>query len=263
MKIMEMILILLVLAISMLIGSILGFGDLLILIPFMTLFIDVRISIILAGFWTFYLTIFNLVKYRKFLDKSFLIKYIIPGIPGVILGALLINIAPLRLIEFILGTFIVIYVLFKLKKVRNENSSKNSTESLTKAETMDKKTLSDSIILTGGFSFGLLGGLIGASGPICAITLEKIGHKRESFIGNFNAVGFILSSIKISVYLMNGMFPNEHLVLYLLGIPIILLATKLGHKITPKIPHGLFQNFILLLMIIIGLKSIISALFLY
>ena len=73
----EIIIILLVLAFAMLVGSTLGFGDSLIFIAVTSLFLDVKVAVVLMGFWTYGLSILNSIKYRGYIDKVLVKKYLI------------------------------------------------------------------------------------------------------------------------------------------------------------------------------------------
>ncbi|MGV9205320.1 MAG: TSUP family transporter, partial [Promethearchaeia archaeon] len=91
----EYLFILLILSFAMLVGSILGFGDILIFIPLTSLLLDIRAAVVLSSFWSFILSIFNTVRYREFYDPPFLKKNVLAGIVGVIIGSFLIINAPL------------------------------------------------------------------------------------------------------------------------------------------------------------------------
>ena len=91
--------------------------------------------------------------------------------------------------------------------------------------------------------------------------LEKTGHYRENFVGNFAAIGFALSITRAPFYFVTNIFPYDLLILFLLGFPIIFLGTKLGQRLTPKIPVKAFQVIIFCFLIVIGLKSIITSAF--
>ncbi|MFX1438560.1 MAG: hypothetical protein ACFFAA_15400, partial [Promethearchaeota archaeon] len=80
---------------------------------------------------------------------------------------------------------------------------------------------------------------------------------RENFIENFAAIGTMLSISRIPFYFAGNIFPYDLILVFLLAFPIIFLGTKLGHKITPKIPVKTFQIIIFCFLVIIGLKSII------
>ena len=63
--------------------------------------------------WGILPTILNYIHYRYYIDWPFASRVIISGIPGVILGTLLIVYLPLEVIEFVLGVFIIIYSMLK------------------------------------------------------------------------------------------------------------------------------------------------------
>jgi uncharacterized membrane protein YfcA len=257
---MDPLLILLFLIFSSFVGGTLGFGDSLILIPLVGLILDTRTAVVLVSFWGILLSCSNAINYRKFFDKQFLKKNLIPGIPGVILGSLLIVTSPLNWINIVLGTFVLAFVGYKFKKIYR---SRKADKAKSVAQQSEKTTLPDSVIMIGGFTYAFLGGLIGASGPINVILLERTGHYRESFIGNFAITSVLLSTIKVGIYLANGLFPIDLLPIYLLGIPIVFIVTKIGHIITPKIPKDKFQLIVLVVLLIIAVRLIITTVLLY
>ena len=249
----ETIIILLILAFAMLVGSTLGFGDSLTFIPLAGIFLDVRIATVLMGFWSTLLSILNAIKYRSYIDKPFLKKYIGPGIIGVIFGAILIVVAPIRWIELFLGLFIILYLIVKIRELKREEQEKQ--EKITE--------IPDGLFYTGAFSYGLLSGLIGAAGPINVALLESTGHERESFIGNFAIISALVSSVKLVIYSWNGLFPLEFIWLFLIGIVVIFIVTRFGHWLTPKIPTKEFQILIMILLAIISIRLIVVSLFFY
>jgi len=254
------ILILIILAFATIVAATLGFGDSLIFIAITALFINILLAIVLISFWSFWISVFNAIKYRKYIDKVFVKKNVPPGIIGAILGSLLITIAPLKWIELFLGCFILIYTIFKSLEIRKENRLKSETNSEFERNFKD---ISDPIFYLGSFSYGFFGGLIGASGPINVILLERKGHQKESFIVNFAICSVIISSFKLGIYLGSGLFPVAFLAVYLAGFVVIVLSMKLGHAITPKISKEKFQFSILMLLLIIGIRMIVNSLFYY
>ena len=237
----------------MLVGSTLGFGDSLTFIPLAGIFLDVRIATVLMGFWSTLLSILNAIKYRSHIDKPFLKKYLSPGIFGVILGAILIVVAPIRWIELFLGLFIVVYLIVKIREIKRERIEKPVLVN----------EIPDGLFYSGAFSYGLLSGLIGAAGPINVALLERTGHERESFIGNFAIISVLVSSVKLVIYTWNGLFPLEFIWIFLLGIVVIFIVTKFGHWLTPKIPKEKFQILIMVLLAIISIRLIVVSLFFY
>lgn len=232
--------------------GLIGFGDALILIPIASPIIGIQTAIILVTIWGVVPSVLNLIQYRHYIDKKFLVRAILTGIPGAVIGSLLLLLSMnLRWIELLLGCFILAYSLLKIRTVIK-------TKEVIQEDVFIAKEISEPILILGGFSYGLFGGLIGASGPINVALLEGTGHYRENFIGNFAAIGFPLTILKISMYLATDSFPKDNLLLiFLLGLPIIFLASKLGHKLTPKIPIEKFRLIILVVLIIIGVRAIL------
>jgi uncharacterized membrane protein YfcA len=222
----------------------------LILIPILAPIIGVKEAVILANIWGTFPALLNYIKYKEFLDRGYFLRIVSLGIPATILGTYLILIIRLEWIELILGVFILIYSSLKLI---------NYIKSQSQIDIKKEINTTSPLILFGGFSYGLLTGLIGAAGPINIALLEKTGHYKESFIGNFAAIGIVLSVSRIPFYLVEGLFPSELLLIFLFAFPIIFLGTKLGHQITPKIPVKKFQIIIFCFLLGISLKSIISS----
>ena len=243
-------LILIAMFFSSMVYGIIGFGDALLLVPIITPIIGITNTIILVNLWGTFPALLNFVKYRGFFDKIYVFRFLLLGIPATIIGTYLIINIQLALIELIMGIFIFVYSLLKLRQyIQNPSLSdiKNEINS------------SSPVVLFGGFSYGLLTGLISAAGPINVALLEKTGHYRENFIENFAAVGTILSVSRIPFYFFEGVFPTELLLVFALVFPVIFVGTKLGHIITPKIPVKKFQIIIFCFLLVISLKSITTS----
>jgi len=241
-------LILIPIFLSSMVYGIVGFGDALILIPIITPIIGVKTAIILVNIWGTLPALVNFIKYRDFLDYGYFWRFLSLGIPATIFGTyLLINIY-FEWIELILGVFIFSYSLIKLRQY---------IKILNKIEIQKELNSSSPIIFVGGFSYGLLTGLISAAGPVNVALLEKTGHYRESFIENFAAIGTILSISRIPFYFLENAFPYDLLFVFLLAFPIIICGTKLGNQFTHKISVRKFQIIIFLFLLAVSLKSII------
>jgi uncharacterized protein len=236
---------------SSLVYGIIGFADALILIPIITPIIGIKDSVILVNLWGTITSTVNFIKYRHLLDKSYFLRFLSLGVPATILGTFLIIDLQFEWIELIFGLFVFVYASIKLAKYFFRVTS-----------ALDSRDLNNksNLIIFGGFSYGILSGLISAAGPLNVALLEHTGHYKENFIENFAAVGSVLSFSRIPFYFIGNIFPYELVLVLLLGIPIIYIATRLGHKITPKISSTLFQITIFCFLLIMSLKSILLSL---
>jgi len=235
---------------SSMVYGIIGFGDALILIPIITPLIGIKNAVILINLWGTFPALLNFIKYREYLDRGYFLRFLLLGIPATILGTFLIINFQLEWIELIFGVFVLCYSSLKLYQYR-----KNST----KVQIERELNSSSPLIIFGGFSYGLLAGLISAAGPINVLCLEKTGHYRDSFIENFAAVGTMLSISRVPFYFSEGVFPTELFLVFVLAFPVIFVGTKLGHRITPKIPVKKFQIIIFCFLLVISLKSITTS----
>ncbi len=235
---------------SSIVYGVIGFGDALILIPIITSIIGVKNSVILVNLWGLLTAFLNFIKYRQFLDRGYFFRFISLGIPATILGAFLFIEIRLEWIELLLGAFILGYSTIKLYSYYKKDD---------RVELERQFNTTSSLIMAGGLTYGLLSSLISAVGPLNVAMLEKTGHYRESFIENFAIIGFTLSLARAPFYFIADIFPYELIILFLLGFPVIFLGIKFGHKLTPKIPVKKFQIIIFYFLLIISLKSIITA----
>lgn len=249
---------------SSMVYGIIGFGDALVLIPIITPIIGIRNAVILVNLWGTFPALLNFIKYREFLDRAYFYRFLSLGIPATIFATYLIINIRLEWIELIFGIFVLIYSSLKLiQYIKNRSDAKfNSLSDIIINKKEDNINSSSSLIIFGGFSYGLLTGLISAAGPLNVALLEKTGHYRERFIENFAAIGAMLSISRIPFYFIeDGVFPYELLLLFLLAFPVIFLGTKLGHQITPKIAVKKFQIIIFCFLLGVSLKSIITSIF--
>ncbi|MFX1495076.1 MAG: TSUP family transporter [Promethearchaeota archaeon] len=237
---------------SSMVYGIIGFGDALILIPIITPIIGVKTTIILVNLWGTFPALLNFIKYREFLDRGYFLRFLSLGIPATILGTYLIINIQTEWIELIFGIFVFTYSTIKLiQYIRNPVKDKISNQ-------IDSTS---PIIFIGGFSYGLLTGLISAAGPLNVALLDKTGHYKENFIENFGAIGTILSISRIPFYFIANVFPYDLFLVFLFAFPVIFIGTKVGHKITPKIPLKMFEILIFSFLLIIGIKTIFISIF--
>ena len=236
---------------SSLVYGIIGFADALILIPIITPIIGIKNSVILVNLWGTITSTVNFIKYRTLLDRNYFVKFLSLGVPATILGTFLIIDLQFEWIELIFGIFLFVYASIKIFKYFFQDLSIINSRDLNN---------SSNLVIFGGFSYGILSGLISAAGPLNVALLEHTGHYKENFIENFAAVGSVLSFSRIPFYFIGNIFPYELVYVLLLGIPIIYIATRLGHRITPKISLKIFQIIIFCFLLIMSLKSIVVSL---
>jgi len=235
---------------SSMVYGIIGFGDALILIPILTPIVGFKNAVILLNLWGILTAFLNFLKYRELLDKGYFIRFLSLGIPATIFGTFLFIEIRLEWLELILGIFILGYSTLRLYQYIKKKDD---------IEVENLLNTTSPLIIAGGFTYGLLTALISAVGPLNVAMLERTGHYRENFIGNFAAIGFALSVVRTPLYFTTNIFPYDLFILFLLGFPTIFLGTKFGQRLTPKIPIKAFQVVVFCFLIVISLNSIITS----
>jgi uncharacterized membrane protein YfcA len=228
---------------------------------------DPRSAIILIGYWGIFMNFTNLIKYRTYIEKAYIKPVISGGLPGVILGSLLIAVIVLRSLEIALGIFILVFATYKFhNKLKIKNTVPSCTELGNCAVPLNlddiqhenqKKYLPAKYLVPGGFAYALLGSLIGASGPISVIMLQSSGFEKERFVANFAACSIFLTIIKLIMYTALGLFPIENILLLIAGYFIIYISAKIGHKIAKNISATKFELIVLCILVIMGVNFIL------
>jgi hypothetical protein len=200
---------------SMVYGTI-GFGDALVLIPIITPIIGIRNAVILVNLWGTFPALLNFIKYRGFLDRVYFYRFLSLGIPATVFATYLVMNIGLKWIELVFGIFVLIYSSLKLfQYIKNRSDTKfNRLSEFIEIEKGNIINSSSSLVIFGGFSYGLLTGLISAGGPLNVALLEKTGHYRERFIENFAAIGTVLSISRIPFILSKKEYSHMNYYFY-------------------------------------------------
>ncbi|MBD3350141.1 MAG: TSUP family transporter [Candidatus Lokiarchaeota archaeon] len=240
------IILLLLVFFTSLIAQTIGFGGAIMLISMASFIMDLQDIIVLSGFWGILYDVFKGYNYKDYIDWGYVKRVVLGGIPGAIFGALLIEILPITILQILFGLFLFLYSAFKLVDLyRLEKESEPINEDFSKG-----------YLTFGGFTFGFFGGLLGASGPINVILLERTNHYRESFIANFALSALPLTIMRVTVYVSSGLFPIDYFFVFLCGFPLIFITAKIGPKLTNKIPILIFKRIITIFLLIISIRTI-------
>lgn len=249
----ELVILLLVVFVAYLLSATFGFGDALILLPVLSIFIDIEIGIIFTGFWAFPQAVQQVIKYRQHLDKRYLLYFLPTVIPGIFLGIWFILFLDSKWMEIIIALFIIGYASYNFWQMKLHSEKQAPPE--------QANSLPPIVLGICGFTYGTISSWVGTPGPISVVLLEYTGHYRENFIANNTAIVVIAGVFKLSLYLINGLFPIDYLGLFLGGLAICLLATKLGHILTPKIPVHQFRVVLNGILLIAGFRMLWSHIF--
>ncbi|MDF0693025.1 sulfite exporter TauE/SafE family protein [Aquirufa ecclesiirivi] len=214
------------------IGTVSGFGSSILFVPLASLILDFKIVLGVTAVFHVFSNTSKILLFRKGIDKNIVLKLGIPAVLLVVLGALLTNYIPQKKIELSMNIIILALSIYLMTGAHNRIQKNNQN------------------LYTGGAISGFLAGLIGTGGAIRGITLAAFQLEKDVFIATSAVIDFGVDLSRAVVYLSQGYFHQEHLILIPFLIIISIVGTYLGKIILTKISEKVFHYLVLSVIII-------------
>ena len=178
-------------------------------------------------------------KLRQNLNWSAVAPFIIGGVIGVPLGAMLLTYLDPNYVRLGVGVLLVIYSVYGLSKPAF-------------------KPRKAGVATDGGVGFlnGVLGGLTGLPGFIITVWCQMRGWTKDQQRAVFQPViltGMMMIGLSLSVA---GAIGVDTLKLYALGLPALLIGLWLGFKCYGKLDDATFRKLVLVLLLCSGIGLI-------
>lgn len=225
------------------IGTIAGFGSSTILLPIALFFFNFQTALVIVSIVHLSGNIGRLLFFKKNINKNLFINFGIPSIILALIGALLVNQLSQSIFKFILGIFLIIFVLLSLltHKIKLKLNKRNA--------------------ILGGSLSGFFAGLIGTGGALRGAFLTAFDLKKSTYIATISVISLTVDLTRVPVYLFNNFLPLK-LYLFLPLIFIIAFAgTYIGKKLVFKMNKKLFTTVVLTLIGLAGIKLLIESVF--
>lgn len=226
-----------------------GFGLGTLLLPVFALFFDLELAIALTAIVHLLNNFFKFGLLWKWVDRSTLIWFGLPGILGALGGVFalrslghsapwfqsgFISISPL---PAVIGLLMIFFALTELFPSVLQFSFKRK------------------FLVPGGLLSGFFGGLSGHQGALRSLFLIKAGLSKEAYISTGVAIALLVDFTRIPLYLSrmpHGMIQDH-------GLPIVVatasafIGALIGKRLMKKITLRAVQVVVGILMILIGL----------
>lgn len=214
------------------IGTVSGFGSSILFVPLASLILDFKIVLGVTAVFHVFSNTSKILLFRKGIDKNIVFKLGIPAVLFVILGALLTNYIPQKKIELSMNIIILALSIYLMSGAHHRIQKNNQN------------------LYTGGAISGFLAGLIGTGGAIRGITLAAFQLEKDVFIATSAVIDFGVDLSRAVVYISQGYFHREHIILIPFLIIISIVGTYLGKIILTKISENAFRYIVLSVIII-------------
>jgi uncharacterized membrane protein YfcA len=229
--------------IATLIRSAFGFGEALVAVPLLALYIPLNVAAPLAVLVS--ITVAGIVVLQDWKrihmgSAGWLVFSTLFGIP---LGLLLLTSSHQRTVKAVLGVIIIVFSIY----------------SLIGRKTPELRGDNRAWLLACGFVAGVLGGAYGMNGP----PLVVYGAARRWSPPHFRATlqGYFLpaSIIGMGGYWLAGLWTPAVTHYFLVSLPVTLVAVFLGRVINHRIRGEAFLNYVYLGLVVIGALLLFQA----
>ena len=220
-----------------------GFGEALIAVPLLSIFIPMSTAVPLAVMMSILVAAIILIQDHakvQFHSAKWLILFAIIGIP---FGLALIFFGNETIVKIILGAAIILYSLYTLlnnPKFYLENDSKLW-------------------LFICGFLSGIFGGAYGVNGPPLVVYGNLRRWDAQNFRATLQAYFLVAGAISMAGYIGNGMINTELLLDFAYTIPAIIPAIFIGRYLNHKIKGESFYTYVYVGLILIGAILILNA----
>jgi len=219
------------------IGTVSGFGSSILFVPIASIFLDFKLVLGITAVFHVFSNLAKIYFFHEGIDKKIVIKLGIPAVIFVTIGALLTNFIPQKSIELAMNVLILALAIYLIS---------GHARSLQK---------SNANLYVGGTISGFLAGLIGTGGAVRGIVLTAFGLEKNVFIATSAIIDLGVDSSRAAVYIANGYFTKEHLILIPFLILISIAGSYLGKLVLRYIPEKAFHYVVLS---VIGLTSLLQ-----
>ena len=221
-------------------GTVGGFGSSVFFVPIANFYFDFQSVLGITALYHLSSNVTKIAFFRNGFDKRMVLFLGIPAILFVVIGAYFSKFFDPQILTYVLGSFLITMSLIFLIFPKLEITPKTNNA------------------IIGGSLSGLSAGLMGTGGAIRGITMAAFKMDKNIFIATSAIIDLGVDFSRTIVYYFNGYMHNQDLYLVPILIAISILGTWLGKLILNKMSQEQFRNFVLILILLIGIASVIS-----
>jgi len=213
------------------IGTVSGFGSSILFVPLAALFYDFKSVLAITAVFHVFSNLSKIFLFRDGIDKHIALKLGIPAVALVIVGGWLTAYLPVKPLQLLMSGALIGLSLYLLRHFNRKLRQTNLN------------------LYLGGAASGFLAGLTGTGGAVRGITMAAFNLPKNIFIATSALIDLGVDSSRAVIYISNGYFQKQYLVLLPALIIISLVGSYLGKLILRYTSETVFRYLVLSLVI--------------
>ena len=223
-----------ILFLATLIRSSLGFGEALVAVPLLALLVPINVAAPVAVMASITVALIVIAQdWHKIYFRS-AAQLVLPTILGIPLGLIVLRAGAEPAVKAAMATLIIVFSAYSLLHGKR------------------RELRDDKFAWLFGFSAGVLGGAYGMNGPPLAVYGSLRGWSPQHFRATLQGYFLPASLAGFCGYWLAGLWTPVVSRLYLLSLPLVVVATILGRVINARIGADRFVRYVHVGLIVIG-----------
>ncbi len=220
-----------------------GFGSVLVSLPLLAIFLDIKTVIPLMSLFGIVISIILLMQLYRSLSIKRLVVMLLGTVPGIPAGVLLLQNVSATVLQLVLGGILITFAGYALFLKLPQLTTGRVSE------------------LTSGFLAGCLGGSIGASGPPVIIYTAVQPWSKDEIKSSLTGY-FLITGIGVSMtHAAAGIITREVLIYFFAGLASLVLGVFAGTRMYGRINEATYKKAICVLLLILGVLMLAKPVF--
>lgn len=211
-----------------------GFGSILLSLPLLAIFLDIKTVIPLVALYGLSITIILLIQLWKYLDWQKIFPLFLGALPGIPIGVYFLKKLDKGMVQWILGIMLISYSLYSLF-FRSSN-----------------KEIKEGWAYLFGFFSGCLGGALSASGPAVIVYTSLQAWSKDKIKVTLQGFFMVSGVAVIFFHALSGLTTITVLRFFLVSLPLLFLGTYTGSFFYGKIKEKDYKRVMLILLAFLG-----------
>jgi hypothetical protein len=211
-----------------------GFGSVLLSLPLLAIFLEIKMVIPLVALFGLAITMILLLHLWKHLEWKAVWPLILSSLPGVPVGVLFLKRLDKGTIQWILGIILIGYSLYSLF-LRSH-----------------PKGIHERWAYLFGFLAGCLGGALSAMGPPVIVYTSLQTWSKEKIKVTLQVFFFVSGLSVVFSHAMSGLTTLGVLRFFIISLPLLILGTYVGSFFSGKVDERGYRTIVLILLALLG-----------